>query len=120
MKRTLIWLDDLRDPNSQFIKSKFANLYKDFDEIVWIKNYRTFVSYIYQYFEEINCISFDHDLGDFIGSEEFTGYDCAKALIDYCIDNSKDLPTCYVHSSNLVGANNIKKLIDNFKDFHKV
>ncbi len=59
-----------------------------------------------------NFISFDHDLG-----EEKTGYDCAKFLVDYCLDQNLKLPEFYVHSQNPVGKENIEKLLDNFNKF---
>lgn len=43
-------------------------------------------------------ICFDHDLG-----EEKTGYDCAKWLVDYCMDNNLKLPLYAIQSANPVG-----------------
>ena len=57
-------------------------------------------------------ISFDHDLG-----EEKTGYDCAKFLVEYCLDHHTKLPEYLVHSQNPVGKENIEKLLDNFSNF---
>ena len=42
--------------------------------------------------------------------------ECAKWLIEYCLDNNKNLPEYYVHSANPVGAKNIKSLLDSFKN----
>jgi hypothetical protein len=51
---------------------------------------------------------------------EKTGMDCAKWLVDYCIDNKKELPDYVVHSMNPAGRENIKSLLDQFKEFqHK-
>ena len=83
-----------------------------------------------------DTISFDHDLADehytpeyfwdnYEESKKFqewrgqyyqekTGMDCAKWLVDYCMDNKKKLPEIFVHSANPVGADNIKGLLDNF------
>ncbi len=69
----------------------------------------------------IKHISFDHDLadihygGDY--SDEKTGMDCAKYLVDWCMDNDQPLPEWTVHSMNPVGVENINKLLLNFKDF---
>lgn len=41
--------------------------------------------------------------------------DCAKWLVDYCIDNKERLPKIFVHSANPVGADNILGLLNNFK-----
>ncbi len=46
---------------------------------------------------------------------EKTGYHCAKWLIDYCIDNKKELPhEIIVHSMNPYGSRNIKSLFDTY------
>jgi hypothetical protein len=51
---------------------------------------------------------------------EKTGMDCAKWLVDYCMDNKKELPDFVVHSMNPAGAENIKQLLTQFKEFqHK-
>ena len=78
-------------------------------------------------------ISFDHDLADehyntdamydsedaynklYDSFREKTGYECAKWLIDYCLDNKKKLPTFMVHSMNPVGKKNITDLLNNYR-----
>ena len=68
-----------------------------------------------------DVISFDHDLGDehytnnsninYSEFKEKTGYDCAKWLIDYCIDNDLDFPkVIYIHSMNPYGSLNIESI----------
>jgi hypothetical protein len=47
--------------------------------------------------------------------EEKTGYDCAKWLVDYCIDNQANLPDYLVHSANPIGKKNIESYLENFK-----
>jgi hypothetical protein len=77
-------------------------------------------------------VSFDHDLGfehydlhgstDFLtweeyyisGDREMTGYDCAKWLCDYCLENKVLFPDYIVHSANTIGTANIKAYIANF------
>lgn len=52
-------------------------------------------------------ITFDHDLG--IGKN---GFDVAKWIIDYCLDNGiYKLPEWHVHSQNPVGAKNIRDIL---------
>lgn len=47
--------------------------------------------------------------------KEKTGLDCAKWLVNYCMDNSKDLPsTILVHSQNPVGKQNIELYFKSF------
>jgi len=49
---------------------------------------------------------------------EKTGYDCAKWLINYCIDNKKELPaTILIHSMNPAGSLNIKSLFDTYNKY---
>lgn len=57
-------------------------------------------------------ISFDHDLG--LGK---TGFDCAKWLVEFCLDNQVSLPEFTVHSQNPVGKENIETLLNNLKKF---
>jgi hypothetical protein len=53
------------------------------------------------------------------GFIEKTGYDCAKWLVEYCIEKDLDLPTYYIHSMNPAGGNNIKKFLDRYKKFRE-
>jgi hypothetical protein len=99
-------------------------------EWIVVRNYHAFISLIEgKGIPEI--ISFDHDLadehydyqehldGDYYDiMTEKTGYHCAKWLIDYCIDNNKELPaTILIHSMNPAGSMNIKSL---FQTYFKV
>lgn len=130
-KKYWLFLDDIRNPID--VWKYTGNLI--FTEKNWkiVRSYSQFVDYI-----QINgmpeLISFDHDLseehyrpsmydedkhyskyytdGTFT---EKTGYDCAKWLVDYCMDNNIKLPEFYVHSMNPVGKENILKLFENFK-----
>lgn len=62
-----------------------------------------------------NFISFDHDLG-----EGKTGYDCAKFLVEFCMDYDLKLPEFTVHSQNPVGKENIEKLFLNFLEKYEI
>ncbi len=130
-----LFLDDFRIPQDAF-KYKFDTRY---NKLKWVTviNYKQFTETIIDkvksgYWPEL--ISFDHDLADehynddmYKGVEKYselyknftekTGYDCAKWLVDYCIDNDLKLPECLVHSMNPAGGENIKSLLDNFKKF---
>jgi len=133
MVKTLLWLDDLRNPFLD-IEGKVPQGY---DQIHWVLNYEQFVQYI-EKFGFPNAISFDHDLADehytpayfwddYEESKKYqewkqkeykekTGKDCANWLVDYCLDNNKNyLPEIFVHSANPVGADNIRILLENFK-----
>ena len=128
-----LWLDDIRIPPSY--------------DWLWVRTYQEFVDTI----EDLglpDVISFDHDLGGkyarygtlrdedgdintYIECLSETGYDCAKWLVDYIMNNNKRkelridgqtfgwvdshvLPAFRVHSANPVGAENIQKFLNNF------
>jgi len=97
--------------------------YKDFVKTITTQGLPTF-------------ISFDHDLADeqvhdymvqgrFSGKlnydsyKEKTGMDCAKWLVEYCLDKKLTLPNYVVHSMNSVGVTNITALLKRFKQFQK-
>ncbi|HLV50533.1 MAG TPA: cyclic-phosphate processing receiver domain-containing protein [Flavobacterium sp.] len=89
-----LYLDDLRSVPQGFIG---------------VRSYAEFVTYI-----ETNglpdFISFDHDLG-----LQESGFDCAKWLVNYCLDHKVKLPDFTVHSQNPVGKKNIESLLNNLK-----
>lgn len=47
-----------------------------------------------------------------------TGYDCAKWLVDKCINERLRLPECFVHSMNPVGSQNIKNVLNDYGKFY--
>jgi len=118
-----LFLDDIRDPKtSMFLNNK--NIYPALDWVI-VRSYDEFVSYINNNGMP-KLISFDHDLADehygmndntieYQYYTEKTGYECAKWLINYCMDNNLYPPDYYVHSMNTVGALNIRYLIENYK-----
>ena len=89
-----LYLDDLRTTPEGFER---------------VYSYEEFVAYLQQKGLPV-FISFDHDLG-----EGLSGYDCAKYLVDYCLDHQLPLPAFAVHSQNPVGKENIERLLRNFK-----
>jgi hypothetical protein len=108
-KKVTLWLDDVRDPYHWIPFSRAIR-----NKVYWAKSYDEFVNYIKKNGLP-DFISFDHDLGDYKNGKEYTGYDCAKWLVNYCLDNNLDLPEYNVHSANSVGKENIERLLENFK-----
>jgi hypothetical protein len=126
----MLFLDDIRNPVDvlNYINNP---MYKEYWNVV--RNYDQFVEYI-----EKNgipdVISFDHDLADehyrpsmynpdghYSGYytdgtfTEKTGYDCAKWLIEYCMEAGIDVPTTVlVHSMNPIGKLNIISLFNTY------
>ena len=92
----LLYLDDLRPTPEGFDR---------------VYNYEEFVTYLERKGRP-DFISFDHDLG-----EDLSGYDCAKYLVEYCLEHQLPLPDYQVHSKNPVGKENIERLLENFKNF---
>lgn len=99
----------------------------DFEGAVIARNYDEFCA-ILAHDGVPSHISFDHDLDDIHyadpnceqDSNEKSGYDCARYLIDYCMDNNVDLPEhIYVHSFNPVGRQRIYDLFMSYKRFIK-
>ena len=127
---TLLWLDDLRDP------LRDTHWVEDFspitpDAVIWVKTVERFASYINTYGLP-DAICFDHDLGEDEAKENVTngmnkkaarakkklaksGMDAAKWLIDFCIDNDKDLPLWNIQSANPVGKENINGILTSYK-----
>lgn len=113
--KTLLWLDDWRDP---FENPEWLNLSpigKDI-EVHWVKSYAEFSDWITQNGLP-TAICFDHDLGDINDKVEFTGYDCAKWLVGYCLNNNHQLPIWKVISSNPVGKEKIESWLSNFQKY---
>ena len=128
--KTLLWLDDIRNPHiGDWLMAYAPQFAYGEGEVVWVKNFDDFVSHIK--FKGIpDMISFDHDLGEDVAREKVrmgtskrqarkqkketkSGFDCAKWLVDYCIDNEIPIPHFGVHSANPVGAENIRGLLNN-------
>lgn len=108
--RTFLWLDDVRDPDVSMWQNKFMPTYDKYeDRIIWVKNVNNFVKWI-----EVNGLPdevfFDHDLGP---GDTPTGYDAAKWLGNYCLENNLQVPKFKIQSDNPVGAENIRGYLIN-------
>ena len=128
-----LFLDDIRMPIDclEYTKQKM------FVEKEWVivRNYNEFFQWIQTNGLPL-FISFDHDLADthytpeplwtdYKASKEWqekqvhqekTGYECAKWLVDYCIDNNLKCPGYYCHSMNPVGKDKIVGLLRSFSN----
>jgi hypothetical protein len=96
-----LYLDDERFPKSE--------------GWVIVRNYLQFINYITENGLP-DMVSFDHDLGNAI---DRTGYDCAKWLCEYCMENDLALPEFNIHSGNPVGRDNIESYLESFKKHFK-
>lgn len=64
-------------------------------------------------------VTFDHDLDLESGEVDAhkTGMDCARWLVELCMDTGQPLPAYQVHSYNSVGKQNILGLLDGYERF---
>ena len=127
-----LFLDDIRQVRD-------CNSWIELPLVSWIivRSYKEFTDYITKNGLPLR-ISYDHDLGDDsygvnweeaerdgnytklnASLKEKSGYDCAKWLVNYCLDNNLEIPEYYVHSLNPVGKLNIESLLENFKKRNK-
>lgn len=63
---------------------------------------------------EYDVVSFDHDLGSFIGNKEITGYDIVLWLANRKNDGLYVPPDIRIHSANPVGCENMQATIDRY------
>lgn len=134
--KKLLWLDDMRDPFTGDWLLQYAPQFAESpDDVIWVKNYDDFADWI----EENGLpymIAFDHDLGEDVAKakvamgvskrqariqkrETKSGFDCAKWLIEYCLDEDKELPHWSVQSANPVGKDNINGLLNNYRKHYE-
>lgn len=126
-----LFLDDIRTPKDVYNYTKNPVYLQDW---VIVRNYIDFANILHKK----GCpdlISFDHDLAtdqyvperywnDYDASKLYqeshpskhgTGYDCAKCLTGYCMDNDIPLPNYLVHSMNPVGKDTIQKWLESYQ-----
>ena len=113
-----LFLDDIRFPEDvKYFYGPYSNIRicRSMDDAVWCV----------EHYGLPFMISFDHDLADehyIIGDGEKTGYTFAKWFCDYVMDNNLQLPAgfdYFVHSQNPVGAENIRRYMENFLKAYK-
>ena len=118
--RYRLYLDDLRYPPDNHPDWRIARNYHD--ALWYVKTYG--LPYHVSFDHDLADVHYDHpDYGhsdDFMVKDgapyEFTGYDFAKWLCMWIMDNDCDLTdfTYHVHSANPVGAENIRRYMANF------
>lgn len=113
LRKTLLWIDDIRDPHTGDWIRKYSPIGVNVN-VVWVKSYNDCVEWITKNGLP-DAICFDHDLGDIHSKQEKTGYDCAKWIADYCMDNNLKYPPYNIQSDNGPGRENIHKYIENYK-----
>ncbi|MBN2894176.1 MAG: hypothetical protein JXL97_20060 [Bacteroidales bacterium] len=119
-----LFLDDQRVPSNVAIRMDHGTFLKEPWKIV--KNYNEFVDYVSNN-EMPEIISFDHDLTaehykyafaesiPYGSLNDKTGYHCLLWLILFCEKAKVKLPEIFIHTQNIEGAENMKNLIDVYK-----
>lgn len=127
MIKKLLWLDDYRDPFSNPEWLIFSPIGRNID-VFWVKSYDEYVDWIKKNGLP-DGICFDHDLADihyeyndiddyelrYMEDYEKTGYDCVKWTCEYCLHRNLPFPKYNIQSGNVVGKENMKTYIENFK-----
>lgn len=109
-----LFLDDLRTVDMSHNQNKGLGVIDDF---VIVRNDIDFYQIVDSNFNDIELVSFDHDLACFKGSwmvgdgHEFTGKTACQYLIDKCLEYNTKFPDWYVHTDNTKGKENIIGLI---------
>lgn len=126
-----LFLDDIRTPEQAFAYTNFLPFKTQEWQIV--RSHNEFIEFVGKNGLP-EFISFDHDLADshytpehlwtdYDKSKEWqdaqkhtekTGFDSARWLVDYCLDNELECPRYYCHSMNPVGKDKIIGLLDSF------
>lgn len=110
-----IFLDDIRIPSMSHNVSKGLGMdYSDKDKWVIVRDYFGFVDLVDKHFDEIDLISFDHDLACYKDGVEYTGKSAVDYVINYCLDHNKEFPDWYAHTDNTSGKRNIIGAVLNF------
>ena len=113
----IVFLDDIRIPSMSHNVSKGLGVdYSDKDKWIIVRDYFEFIDLIDKHFDEVDLISFDHDLACYKDGVEFTGKSAVDYLIDYCLDHNKKFPDWYAHTDNTSGKRNIIGAVLNFLD----
>ncbi len=63
-------------------------------------------------------VSFDHDIQEFKEGFEITGYALLKLVLARTHIYGLEVPTCYFHSMNPVGKENMEAYYNNFVTFY--
>lgn len=136
-----LFLDDFRYPMDCLLyRTKYmpqSRAIYSLEDWVVARSYDEFVKEIKERFSQGSfpgCISFDHDLADehyglisksdvldireYYEQEdrEMTGRDCAKWLVEFCIEKDLELPAYWIHSANPGGSDRIN---EEMKDWYR-
>ena len=103
------WVDFPRDQHYSVVRN-----YQEFVDLITLRGLPKFICYDH----DLSDCHYGHGLsGDDIPYDSYTektGYDCAKWIVDYCMNKGIKHPTYVVHSMNPVGKLNIESYIESY------
>lgn len=113
--KTLLWLDDLRDPRKEKLH-RLSPVPKPY-RVVWVRSFEEFTAFV-----EKNgipgAVSFDYDLGvdrslgiALNNPLIRNGAECALWLKNYCLEKGAPFPPYAIHSINESGKEEIFKVL---------
>ena len=116
-----IFLDDIRVPTDV----TWANIpadqhyslvrnYKEFVDLITLRGLPKFVCYDHDLADCHYGDGLSNDQIDYNKYQEKTGYDCAKWLVNYCMQKNEKHPPYVVHSMNPIGKLNIESYINSY------
>ena len=103
------WVDIPKDQHYSLVRN-----YQEFVDLITLRGLPKFVCYDHDlsdchYGDGLNDRGIDYD-----SYTEKTGYDCAKWLVDYCMNKGTKHPPYVVHSMNPVGKQNIISYVESY------
>lgn len=117
MNKISVFLDDIRMPNmSHNVGKGLGAEYSDKNKWIIVRDYFEFIDLVNKRFDDIDLVSFDHDLACYKDGVEYTGKTAVDYLINFCLDNDKPFPNWYAHTDNTSGRQNIRGTILNYLD----
>ena len=116
-----LFLDDVRVPTDV----TWANIpvdqhyslvrsYKEFVDLITLRGLPKFVCYDHDLADCYYGDGLSNDQIDYNKYQEKTGYDCAKWLVNYCMQKNEKHPPYVVHSMNPIGKLNIESYINSY------
>jgi len=116
-----IFLDDIRVPTDVSwvnipVNQHYSVVrsYKEFVDIITLRGVPQFVSLDHDLADIHYGDGLNNDQIDYNKYQEKTGYDCAKWLVNYCMERGIKHPPYIVHSMNPIGKLNIESYIDSY------
>lgn len=119
----VLWLDNRREPEVWLAKKLSSATHKRTLEFlqetvypfytprfVWVKNIWEFQDYLLTH-DMPGLVCFDHDLQAHTGDHEPDGRQVAAWFVDFCKERGVEMPMCWVHSGNMYGAPQIRKIL---------